>query len=241
MMVVSDLDDIFLPQPNDLLCNLLETRDKVESLLSKLPDMFQATQTVGNALGPALQAAQKLISPVGGKIVVIQSSLPSLGVGALKPRESPALTPQDSFYKTFAVDCSRLQVSVDLFISSSQYADVATISCLSRFTGGHHYFYPGFAGARADDSEKLREEVGHFLSLETGLEAVLRIRASKGIRLSAFHGNFFLRSMDLLALPNVMPDHTYAVEYELEESLTTPTACFQTAVLHTSCHGFFPP
>lgn len=109
--------------------------------------------------------------------------------------------------------------------------------CLSKFTGGHHYYFPGFNGWREEDAQKLEYEMGWFLAQETGLEAVLRIRASKGIRLSAFHGSFFLRSMDLLALPNVTPDHAYGVEYQIEEEITGTTACFQTAVLHTSCHG----
>ena len=34
-----------------------------------------------------------------------------------------------------------------------------------------------------------------------GWEAVLRIRCSKGIRINSFHGHFFIRSTDLLALP----------------------------------------
>ena len=111
------------------------------------------------------------------------------------------------------------------------------LACLPRFTGGHHYFYPGFNGARVEDAEKLKHEVVHFLENRTGLEAVMRVRASKGIRLSAFHGNFFLRTMDLLALPNVTPDHGYAVEYQIEDKLSTPVVCFQTAILHTSCDG----
>jgi len=31
----------------------------------------------------------------------------------------------------------------------------------------------------------------------------MRIRCSKGLRISAFHGHFFIRSSDLLALPQV--------------------------------------
>ncbi len=31
----------------------------------------------------------------------------------------------------------------------------------------------------------------------------MRIRCSKGLRISAFHGHFFIRSTDLLALPQV--------------------------------------
>lgn len=31
----------------------------------------------------------------------------------------------------------------------------------------------------------------------------MRIRCSKGLRISGFHGHFFIRSTDLLALPQV--------------------------------------
>ena len=55
--------------------------------------------------------------------------------------------------------------------------------------------------------------------------------------MSAFHGNFFVRSTDLLALPNVTPDHSYAIEVAIDENLSGSVACFQTALLHTSCTG----
>ena len=41
----------------------------------------------------------------------------------------------------------------------------------------------------------------HNLTRETAWEAVMRIRCSKGLRISAFFGHFFIRSTDLLALP----------------------------------------
>ncbi len=58
-----------------------------------------------------------------------------------------------------------------------------------------------------------------------------------GIRMTAYHGNFFLRSTDLLALPNVSPDQSFAVEMTLDENLPGQVACFQTALLHTSSSG----
>ena len=61
MLVVGDLDDVFLPRPNDILVNLTENRRSIEVLLGKLGDMFAGNHTVGSALGPALQAAYKLI------------------------------------------------------------------------------------------------------------------------------------------------------------------------------------
>ena len=61
MLVMSDLDDVFLPKPRDLLVNLNEARATLEGLLGRLSDMFQESHTVGSALGPALQAGFKLI------------------------------------------------------------------------------------------------------------------------------------------------------------------------------------
>jgi protein transport protein SEC24 len=71
------------------------------------------------------------------------------------------------------------------------------------------------------------------------LEAVMRVRATRGIRMSSFHGNFFVRSTDLLAMPAVPQDTSYAIEIQIEETITSPFVVFQTAILHTTCYGQF--
>ncbi|KAF9127453.1 COPII subunit [Mortierella sp. 14UC] len=247
MLVVSDLEDPFLPQPEDLLCNLSECRPTLEALLNRLNEMFKDTQNVGNALGPALQSAYKLVSPIGGKILCLQASLPNLEAGALKMREDPKLLgtskestllqSASSFYKTLAIDCSKSQVCVDMFLFGSQYSDVATLSCLPRFTGGNTFFYPAFTAAKSEDALKFAHELAEFVSQRIALEAVMRVRASKGLRMSAFYGNFFVRSTDLLALPNVPRDQSYSIEVSYEDNIHIPIVCFQTALLHTSSSG----
>ena len=57
MLVVSDLDDIFVPLPDDLLVNLSESRSVVGTFLDSLPSMFQDNVNVESAFGPALKAA----------------------------------------------------------------------------------------------------------------------------------------------------------------------------------------
>ncbi|KAG9029729.1 COPII subunit [Tulasnella sp. JGI-2019a] len=248
MLVVSDLDDVFLPKPNDLLINMTECRQGLESLLSRFSEMFQDTHNVGSCLGPALQAAYKLISSFGGKVIVCTASLPSLGaVGALKNREDPKmlgttkesslLQAADSFYKTFAIECSRSQVSVDMFLCSTTYQDVATLGCLPHYTAGNTFFYPAFNATKSEDALKFAHEFGEILASPVALEAVIRVRASRGLRMATFHGNFFVRSTDLLSLPAVPLDQSYAIEVQIEENLTTPFVVFQTAVLHTTCDG----
>ena len=247
MMVVSDLDEPFLPTPGDLLVTLSECRENIESFLDKLQEMFQNTQNGASAMGPALRAGHKLIGPVGGKMTVVTASLPNLGQGKLEMREdkkilgtskeSSLLQTGSSFYKSFAVECSKQQISIDMFLFSSQYQDVASLSNLPRYTGGQTYFYPGWNAAREDDAYKFAKEFSDYLSAEIGLEAVLRVRATTGLRMNTFYGNFFNRSSDLCAFPAFPRDQSYVVEVAIDETITKPVVCMQTAVLHTTCNG----
>merc|ERR1712000_32008 len=195
----------------------------------------------------ALRAGHKLISALGGKIVVLTSSLPNVGVGKLEMREDKKLLGTskegallqtgNSFYKSFAVECSKNQVSIDMFLFSSQYQDVASLSNLPRYTGGQTYFYPGWNAGRSEDAIKFATEFSDYLSAEIGLEAVLRVRATTGLRMSTFYGNFFNRSSDLCAFPAFPRDQCYVVEVAIDESLTKNFMCLQAAVLHTTYNG----
>jgi protein transport protein SEC24 len=171
MLVVSDVDDVYLPQPNDLLVNLNEARASLEGLLGRLNTMFAENLSVGSALGAALQAAFKMMvstalsvciqvtnfvfrslrvvgrsasfllafqawAPVRSRTGRIPSPSAPPRFAAFSPffvpfmillQESALLQAASPFYKTFAIECSRTQVSVDMFLFSAQYQDVATL------------------------------------------------------------------------------------------------------------------
>ncbi|XP_075065860.1 protein transport protein Sec24A [Mixophyes fleayi] len=249
MLVVSDIDDVFIPMPENLLVNLNECKELVQDLLKNLPQMFTKSSETQSALGPALQAAYKLTSPTGGRISVFQTQLPSLGAGALKPREEPNqkstakdihnLTPATDFYKKLALDCSGQQIAVDLFLLSGRYSDLASLGCISRYSAGSVYYYHAYHHQHNPvQVEKLQKELKRYLTRKIGFEAVMRIRCTKGLSIHTFHGNFFVRSTDLLSLPNVNPDAGYAVQMSVEENLTdTPLVSFQSALLYTSSKG----
>ncbi|XP_064306166.1 protein transport protein Sec24B isoform X2 [Phalacrocorax carbo] len=249
MLIVSDIDDIFLPTPDSLLVNLHESKELIKDLLNVLPNMFTNTRETHSALGPALQAAFKLMSPTGGRISVFQTQLPSLGAGLLHSREDPNqrsstkvvqhLGPATDFYKKLALDCSGQQTAVDLFLLSSQYSDLASLACISKYSAGCIYYYPSFHHSHNPaQAEKLQKDLKRYLTRKIGFEAVMRIRCTKGLSIHTFHGNFFVRSTDLLSLANVNPDAGFAVQMSIEESLTdTSLVCFQTALLYTSSKG----
>ncbi|GFP97984.1 protein transport protein sec24-like at3g07100 [Phtheirospermum japonicum] len=247
MMVVSDLDDIFVPLPDDLLVNLSESRSVVEAFLDSLPSMFQDNMNVESAFGPALKAAFMVMSQLGGKMLIFQNTLPSLGVGRLRLRgddmrvygtdkEHTLRVPEDPFYKQMAADFTKYQIAVNVYAFSDKYTDISSLGTLAKYTGGQVYYYPSFQASIHKD--KLRHELTRDLTRETAWEAVMRIRCGKGVRFTTYHGNFMLRSTDLLALPAVDCDKAYAAQLSLEDTLlTTQTVYFQVALLYTSSSG----
>uniref|UniRef100_A0A4W6CGM9 SEC24 homolog B, COPII coat complex component n=1 Tax=Lates calcarifer TaxID=8187 RepID=A0A4W6CGM9_LATCA len=242
MLVVSDID-------GTLMVNLKESKELVKDLLTSLPAMFSQSRETHSALGPALQAAFKLMSPTGGRVTVFQTQLPTLGAGKLQSREDPNqrsstkgvqhLGPATDFYKKLALDCSGQQIGVDLFLLSSQYADLASLACISKYSAGSVFYYPSFHYIHNPAQlEKFQKDLERYLTRKIGFEAVMRIRCTKGLSIHTFHGNFFVRSTDLLSLANVNPDSAFAVQMSIEDSLADSSlACFQAALLYTSNKG----
>ena len=246
MMVVGDLKELFVPAPDDLLVYLKDSRIAVDGLLDNLPTMFANNTASESCLGPALKAAFTVVKAIGGKMSVFQSSMPSLGDGALKlredarlmgtPNEVKLLRPANNWYKDTAVEFSRAQISVDMYLFPYQYMDVAALSELPKITAGTMHTYVGFNPAR--DGDKFETTLCRRLTQPTAFEAVLRIRCTKGMKISNFYGNFFIRGTDLLALPNCSADSVFGFDLvHDEQSINSPYVTIQSALLYTTSCG----
>ncbi|CCK71633.1 uncharacterized protein KNAG_0H02200 [Huiozyma naganishii CBS 8797] len=242
MLDVADIDEPFLPRPNAMVVPLAQCRENLETLLAKIPEIFQYNVMAKFALGPALRAAFNLVKNTGGKIEIVSSTLPTAGVGKLAkrneagvantPKESAQLLScQDSFYKNFTIDCSKSQVTVDMFLATDDYIDFASLSNLARYTGGQTHFYPGFSAANFSDVTKFTKEFSKHLSMDISMEAVMRARGSTGVRMNSFYGHFFNRSSDLCAFSTMPRDQSYVFEMQLDENLMQQYCYVQIAVL----------
>ena len=257
MMVVADVSEPFLPTPEDLLVNLAECRGVLEAALDLIPGAWAGAgggaggggSAVGGAdaaLGPAVSAALSVMQHVGGKLLLFAVSMPSVGDGKLRMRDDARLfgtdrehslrNAEDAFYKKMAAECSRVQICVDLFAMGGPYMDLASLSVLAKYTGGQVYHLPCYSDAA--DGERLAHDVAHNLSRPTAWEAVMRVRCAKGFRVAAFHGHFFVRSTDLLALPAADGDKAYAIQIAHEETVAPAGITYlQCALLHTTSGG----
>ena len=249
--IVSDISDVFLPTPNGILVQLSECRPCFERTLEMIAKSHQPTNEAASApscLGAALKGAQKAMEYSGGKMIILASSRPTIGPGALRERgdrsmlgtdrERVVLKPDTALYSQMAVTMSKYQISCDMFlcVGSGHYMDVASLAQLVKVTGGELFYCKEFTASQ--DSPRLQLAINRVLARETGLEAVMRIRATRGIRCTQFSGRFFVRSTDLLALPNVDSDKAYAVQFAFDEgSIGDRPFCLQVALLYTTTSG----
>lgn len=247
MLVVSSLKELFVPLPDSLLVNLVESRSVVDTFLDNLPEMFTKNPVTGQScLGPALKAAFTVMKQVGGKMVVFQSIQPNLGDGSLKPRENPSimgtgaevklLRSDSPWYKDTAIEFSRQQISVDMFLFPYSYIDIASLGDLPKYSAGSLHSYVMFNLDK--DGPRLEEQINKTLTENTAFEAVMRTRVTKGMRITNYYGNFYIRGADLMALPNVNSDSVFGFDLAHDgENLASNHVTVQSALLYTNGHG----
>jgi protein transport protein SEC24 len=155
---------------------------------------------------------------------------------------TPLLNPTTDFFKKLALDCSEHHVAVDLFDLSATFSDLATVGQIAKVSGGSIFYY-GSTGANMATNPgrvlaRFSADFVHYLCRNIGFEAVMRLRCTKGLSIHTFHGNFFVRSTDLISLPNCNPDNGYAMQISIDEDFKDfNSVCFQAAVLYTNAVG----
>ncbi|CAF0997730.1 unnamed protein product [Rotaria sordida] len=248
IMIAPDLDnkpEDFLPMPDGLMVTLCECRSTIETFLNELPKIYQDNHETDSALGSALQIAGKLLDQTGGRITVIQTRIPNINPGALQElvgsggqtaKEPTNIGPTSDFYKKLSLDYASLQIACDLFLLNSHHIDLATLSCISKYSGGEVKYYAGFHSVqRPHEVERFENDLRRYLQRKIGFEAVMRLRSPPAMAIHTFHGSGFVRSVDLLVLPNINPDAAFGMQVAVEDSLAHYTSVtFQAALLYTS-------
>ncbi|KAF9210180.1 COPII coat Sec23p-Sfb3p heterodimer component [Haplosporangium sp. Z 27] len=246
MMVVPDVNDVFVPLSDGFLVNPESSKSVVETLLDSLPQLFAENKITEPVIGAVVQAVHTALENRGGKLIVFQTSLPTYGPGALKHRDDSKLygtdkertlyAPQDEFYRKLGESCVDAGLSVDLFLFPNAYVDVATLGCLPSITGGETFMYPGFNVER--DGTKLIGNIVKLVGRPFGYNALMRVRCSAGLRISEHLGNFHMKNSTDLELAGVDSEKAFGVLVRHDGKLDDrKEASFQVALLYTTADG----
>ncbi len=294
VITMSDVQDPFAPLPaSAFLINVKRNKERIEQLLDMLIDIFIGDPTAekkgddddndngagsglyrgpsylknGNAFGAAITAAAKGLDVLGGRIVAFQSSLPSVGVGAMKNREDVRVygrkgevtmwfpDANQPAYKKLGQYCVEKQISVDLISCcnghdqqksngtkpavTSSFADVATIGTISKLTGGDVLNFSSFNIKSKRNTERLKREMLRILTNDVALESVLKIRCSEGLRPVAIHGCGVAKTNSETNIPVVKEDTAFCATFEYTQDLpeNESTAYLQISFLYTTTTG----
>ncbi|KAI0122486.1 beta-sandwich domain of Sec23/24 [Daldinia grandis] len=249
MIIMPDIEDPFVPLSDGLFVDPYESRAVITSLLTRLPTLFADIKNPEPALLPTLTSCLAALEKTGGKIVCSLSALPTWGPGRLFMRDDgkypggeidkKLFTTEHPAWKKAAEKMVAAGVGIDFFLAapSGGYLDVATIGHVSSTTGGETFYYPNFVAGR--DNAKLSLEIKHTVTRETGYQALMKVRCSNGLQISAYHGNFIQHTFGAdLEIGVIDADKAVGVTFGYDGKLDSKLdAHFQSALLYTTASG----
>ncbi|KZV88117.1 hypothetical protein EXIGLDRAFT_722972 [Exidia glandulosa HHB12029] len=198
MLVVSDIDEVFVPLRDDLFVDPTQSRFHLDTLLTDIPSrIFAQTTARSSALLPAIRAGFAALASTGGHLITFAHSLPSLGPGVLQPRtdesglynsgkERELFVPRDRLYESLAEECAEGGVGVSLVLGPRRFVDVGSIGILPTLTGGEILFFPAFDAVR--DAQSLVRGLRRLVGQDEGYDVSVRVRCSRGLRVSGYAG-----------------------------------------------------
>ncbi|KAH7913293.1 hypothetical protein BJ138DRAFT_1171379 [Hygrophoropsis aurantiaca] len=247
MMVLSDLEEVFIPLREGLFVYPDKSRTNIENLLNILPERHGDTVVREAALGSTLLAGLASLAGRGGHVVVFQSTLPSIGPGALEPledqtsvygseKERGLFMPRNQTWRDVAEECAEEGIGVSMFLGMSKPIDIGSIGIVPATTGGEIYFHPRFNPLR--DTTVLASQLRRLFTRTTAYNCLMRIRCSTGLRVSKHFGSFHERTVTDLEIGILDSDKAISVLLEHTRTLDERQyAYLQCAVLYTTPSG----
>ncbi|KAK9446680.1 Sec23/Sec24 trunk domain-containing protein [Limtongia smithiae] len=256
MMVMSEVDDAFIPLMEGLFVDPEDSRMIIEDLLDRLEVLFEDLKVPEPAFGAVVDIAFKALQATGGKVIATLSALPTWGPGHLVFRDDPRsyhtekerslFTTDLPYYKTWGHKFAEAGIGMDVFVLPTTYCDLAAFGAMCELTGGELYFYQNFAPAR--DGRRMMTEFTTAVTRETGYMGQFKVRCSNGLQVSRYYGNFYhsrpAADLDL----GTIDEHKSIVAMFKHDGKLDPKfdAHFQSALLYTTkdgqrrvrCHNF---
>lgn len=122
-------------------------------------------------------------------------------------------------------------------MSVKGFALIDFLGYTAAVSGGETFYYPNFHAPR--DVPKLRQELVHCVTRETGYQALMKVRCSNGLQVSSYHGCFLQNTLGAdLQIGTIDADKAIGVLFRYDGKLDPKLdAHFQAALLYTTADG----
>ena len=246
--IVSELDEVFLPLYSGLFALPSESMNIIDDTLKKIVKYITSdkySHVPQSCYGSALQAAKlaldQFTNKQGGKIICSLNSLPTVGNGnfALRKEDDSRhdLRCNNDFYSKLANELLSSCISVDLFVTSGSFIDLATTGFPVEMTSGNVKYYPNFRPDGNDSFTVINDMVDTVASI-VGYQGILKVRCSNGLTVGSYYVKATNYSDRDPVIPVITTNTTVDVLFRYVEKLKAGTdVFFQAALLYTDIHG----
>jgi len=255
LFIVPNVDDPFSPLPSDCLLFELQNDKSYEAFLRFLEGLSDLFQDNGNwpeqkhCVGAVMKVGCDVLSRMGGKVIVFQTGMPSVGIGTLKNRvdskvygtkeELGLLRGSVAFYNELASKASdprEITVSFDIFLCAERHVDLASLAEVTRATGGQVWFYENYQDVV--DSTRLYYDLKQNLMRFTGFDATMVVRSSEGLEIMEQMGALTETPHKDIILPVVTCDSTICIKLNQYKDISSEFCpCLQVAIIYTNIFG----
>ncbi|SBS80177.1 protein transport protein Sec24B, putative [Plasmodium ovale] len=251
LIVMSDVDDPFLPLPiDDLFFSCVEEIDKINNLIDTIKAVCANMQSYGSCGNSALKVAIDILKERNGlgSICMFYTTTPNCGIGAIKElkrdlKENFLEVKQKLFYDSLLLDLYSYNISVDIYIISSNNIRICvpSLQYVAQNTGGKILFLENFIWQK--DYKEIYMNIRDTLTSEDiAYCCELKLRYSQHMtvkKLFCCNNNFnSIISVDTIKIPKIRHDQTFAFLLNYSDiSEAKKQVYIQCACIYTNLHG----
>ncbi|KAF9442321.1 beta-sandwich domain of Sec23/24 [Macrolepiota fuliginosa MF-IS2] len=247
MLVVADLDEVFVPMRDRLFVDPVGRRHAIEALLDALPQRFAQYPSRDSSLGSALRGILASLAGRGGHVILFQSTLPNTGLGALPngsvepelydtDKEKTLHKPRDVSWLDVGEELAGEGIGVSMFLAPNKYMDIGSVGAVANQTGGELFFHPKFDFNR--DAVALESQLQRVVRRYQGYNVKMKFRCSSGLRITKHYGNFVQSDPTDLDFGILDADKAIVADFEHSSSLNPREYThIQCATLYTTVWG----
>lgn len=232
--------------------------DKIAELADVVVKTFQTTTKNQAVSGAALWSVVDALKDSGGRVILLESSAPRVGVGRVKREEAsgaygttkevdlytPTEDGSSNPYEALARQCAESHISLDVFSVANPFASLADVGRVCELTGGRVQYMPQFEKEKSSNTHHLSNALLRLVDRDCGYEAVLKVRCSAGLRVDRSYGSFYsARSadgygVDEMEFAVIDQDRSICVTFAHDENLMEGADAYvQAALLYTRSDG----
>ncbi|ELP85037.1 hypothetical protein EIN_079790 [Entamoeba invadens IP1] len=227
------VENVIMPSMEVDICESPSVFLNAQKVKQILPLIKSMGPNGNNCLYEAIGIGSTLLSKVGGKIVVINSTPVNVGKGVYTVRTPYSEQRSNDAFKKIAADLNNKGITVDLHIITGQLIDLPQIVDLVGKTGGDS----SYCGVNTLGDGTFFKALHKSICDVCGVDGSFRMRVSNTLRVVNRYGHFLTKISDVISCPVASSTTSLNVRITIDSPILAPHVYLQASYLFTNLEG----